>query len=242
MDAKLRKKLETVIIPLGLDEIHGIPHIRRMLKTFELFKGDNPPVNEDVMDAIETAIYLHDIGRSIPGGGHATNSVSMMKELFEGKSLFADVPHMDWILYAVSKHSTGPEPERDKVVAKDDYPGQVMALLILMDHMDTLGAIGIYRNIRFMQSVKLEPSEGSQADMVKRVNRYLHLSHEVASNEGENKKISVLDLLSFHCAITYRIRSRALPFIGSRLILEIFKREKLTRLFIEDLLMERKEI
>ncbi|MBI4101673.1 MAG: hypothetical protein HY443_01765 [Candidatus Nealsonbacteria bacterium] len=142
MDNKKRDELWGVAGRyLGEEPMHGLPHIRRVHANFEMFQPEKPwgityPV--PIRDALETAVILHDIGRSVAGqADHAPKSAELLKNMFQGE--LADVPNQEWVLKAVGGHSVGLEGQ---ILDQGD---EILALLCVFDHMDCLGVIGIHR-------------------------------------------------------------------------------------------------
>jgi HD superfamily phosphodiesterase len=125
---------------MGEEYIHGLPHVLRVYDNFCLFRAGEPAISPEVFYALESAVLLHDIGRPLASReeDHAAKSAKLIESLFQGS--LAAVRNQDWILRAVANHSIG------LVESKGDESDSVLALLCVLDHMDSLGPIGILRH------------------------------------------------------------------------------------------------
>ncbi|MBU2544953.1 hypothetical protein KKC65_00645 [Patescibacteria group bacterium] len=62
MDNDLKKNFKrTAREYCGTELVHGVPHIERMLKNFRKITAEGD--NQKILDAVELAIILHDIGK-----------------------------------------------------------------------------------------------------------------------------------------------------------------------------------
>ncbi len=120
---------------MGADPAHGWPHIVRVHKLSRRIAGElDEPVNWRIL---ETAILLHDVGRSIEGGGHhAVKSARFAEEILPSLGYGAD--EVESVVHAVRSHSYSLGEPATTIEAK---------ILSDADKLDALGAVGIARVI-----------------------------------------------------------------------------------------------
>ncbi len=208
MDEKLRKE-HFRIVKNGISEefIHGLPHVLRVYENFCFLKAGRPAINPEVLDALESAVILHDIGRPLASReeDHAAKSGEIIESLFQGS--LAAVKNQYWILRAVIYHSTG------LIVRTHDDSDNVVALLCLLDHMDALGAIGILRHTLFWcggQPYKIPLALNltgfpEKQLFVNRIKDFLLHPEEATRGHMAMRKSSLIEGLTFHYAITSKI-------------------------------------
>jgi hypothetical protein len=137
---------------LGEEPLHGLPHIARVHKNFQLLcRNLQRDPGSMLLEAAESAVILHDIGHSKAGEGqpytsHAVASAETIRT--ELSDELSDIPkwQLHWIIYAVANHSTG-LPEKKILISED----LCLSLLVISDHLDNLGAVGITRHIMWCQ-------------------------------------------------------------------------------------------
>ena len=235
MDEKLRNKLWKIVGQyLTEEEIHGLPHIRRVYNYFNLFRKINLSVDKDVLNALEYSVLFHDLGRNIcssDDGNHALESEKMMRKLFRNELSGLSVPNQDWILYAIKNHSTGVSVKKAK--RKKDI---CLSLLVVFDHMDCIGGIGIYRNIIY-RALKVPLSPKNDDDFWKeRIKDCLDHPKKITIKKIGMKKSSIVECLTYQYCATFHILSPIKHFIKFSFREEIEKKLKVTRCFIEDLI------
>ncbi|MBZ9572113.1 hypothetical protein KJA15_02180 [Patescibacteria group bacterium] len=229
MKDRLRAKIWQVVERYLTEEetIHGLPHTRRAYSSFNLFRNSNPLVSNELLDALECAIVFHDVGYTISEENHAVRSAKILNELFQNE--LSDVQHQEWILYAIANHSTGlggHEPRDEKDLC--------LALLVVFDHMDSIGAIGIYRIIKDWSSrIPLIP-KGTDS-LEEKVKYYLDYPEKITREQMIMKKNSILEFLIFDYCVTSEILSPVRSLLKSALKEEIQRRLEVMRDFIEDL-------
>jgi hypothetical protein len=129
--------------------VHGMPHINRMLKNFKKLKSGNQSINkvgEKILDAVELAIKLHDIGRKYGEEEHGSKSLEILE-----KECGDFLKNEKWTKYAIFWH----KPTKDR---KYNFPNKLkdpidicLLLLFALDNMDAVGEIGVHRDFKDMK-------------------------------------------------------------------------------------------
>lgn len=225
------------------EETHGLDHIFRMIRGFNLFRVENSnragKISEDVMDAIEAAIITHDIGLKERRENHADLSVKILRELVAKGEL--DIPNLGWVLYGISRHSKGLK------LSKNPGPHQICGVMVsFFDHLEAIGPIGIYRSIRFCPDKTIFPGGQFDRNDFDRKVRICMINPEGADVEKREmldfKNSSVLGCLAFNHAICFKVIARAERFIcGSKTEKEYLNRQKILFDFTVDLWKETME-
>jgi len=131
----------------GEELVHGMPHIERMLKNFRKLKADE--TNQKILDALELAVILHDIGKKFETLEKKHGLIS--KEILNSekyRNAFRQIPNYEWIEYAIYGHDNAIEIERIKSLEK---PEEIcLALLLALDNMDAIGKIGVRSDFQNM--------------------------------------------------------------------------------------------
>ena len=226
MDRKIRKILWEIIKKYqGPDIVHGVPHIQRVFENFKILRKDSS-INEEILDALEYSVLLHDLGRNAGNDkNHAVNSALILDKLFTNE--LSGVPNKGWVRYAVANHSIGIQ---HKIRNKQDI---CLALLVLLDHMDTLGGIGIYRLVRHWgHRIPLAPENDE-----KRERALFLLDHpeEVTREMMPMRARSMLENLIYFYAATEHISYPVKSLIGREIKREINSRLYLMKHYILNL-------
>lgn len=123
------------------DDIHGLPHIMRVLNLC-LNLGKNLSAN---LFILEISTLLHDIGRegenrTIYYKNHAEISAEMALDFLKSKGFQIPQEELDNIIHCIKAHSFSNNIIPETLEAK---------ILSDADKLDALGAIGLYRTIGF---------------------------------------------------------------------------------------------
>ncbi len=123
------------------DDIHGLPHIMRVLNLC-LNLGKNLSAN---LFILEISALLHDIGRegenrAIYYKNHAEISAEMALDFLKSKDFQIPQEELDNIIHCIKAHSFSNNIVPETLEAK---------ILSDADKLDALGAIGLYRTIGF---------------------------------------------------------------------------------------------
>ncbi len=123
------------------DDIHGFPHIMRVLSSC-LNLGKKLGAN---LYLLEIAALLHDIGRknekiSINNKNHAEVSAEMALDFLKTISFHIPQKDLDNIIHSIKAHSFSNNIVPETLEAK---------ILSDADKLDALGAIGLYRTIGY---------------------------------------------------------------------------------------------
>ena len=199
--------------------VHGIPHIVRVYKNarsfFELCKIDNR-----LEKCLEVAVIFHDAGRGLPGD-HAENSAKIFSEM---KIKGLTEKEKGDILFAVKNHSVSLAGIGIKKAKEDKEI--LLGLLVLADHLDALGKIGLDRVIQWSKNTemnldllsKIKPkklrkfiADGKITPEVKRLNL---------------KKESITTHLIYNYLATEQITKPISHLLNKKLLLEVKRREK----------------
>lgn len=201
------------------DDVHGIPHVVRVLKNLEVFLSDAPVISKKVRDALEAAVILHDIGRSKPDVSldHAYASAVMLKGFFE--TLLREYPHKRLLSFAVSGHSKGLKALTGKDIAQT--PEEIcLASLVLCDHLDAIGIFGIYRTIKSCD-IPLNNGLG-----IKEMTAAFRQPFLIGPNQAGMKKESVVRHFLYNCAATHHIMHPVKHLVGKKLMALISRRTR----------------
>lgn len=220
------------------EPVHGLPHTFAVHTNYLLFRGllDAKQIElierfgehrtlsyfkPTLLQLLEWALILHDIGRNEPGD-HAGNSARKWRSIYfrNHNKDFSLMGRYDChcIYYAIENHSRGlaKTPETDGEVC--------LVLLTVFDHMDALGARGIYRTILGNQIPLYSGNEQLQL---------LEGTTALAQDQAWMKKDSILNHLIFNHAVTTSIVSQARELLPVSLLLdEIPRRLKVMEDFI----------
>lgn len=115
---------------------HGFGHIKKVHKHFQFLKNNVSPtrINKEIMESLEYAVILHDIGNRDKRDGHGIRSIEILEREFP--DFYSKLPNREWIKYVIENHSKEPGKNPRK-------PEQLcLAYLILLDNMDGLGKEG----------------------------------------------------------------------------------------------------
>jgi len=118
------------------DRTHGIVHIRKVYKHFQFLKNNVKPtkINKEIMESLEYAVILHDIGNRDVRKGHGARSIRILKEEFP--DFYSRLPNRERIKYVIENHSRG-------LGKNPKTPEQLcLAYHILLDNMDGIGKEG----------------------------------------------------------------------------------------------------
>ncbi len=150
------------------DPVHGIFHIERVYKAYQIFIKDNSSINQETKKALEYAVLLHDLGRSNPKKGrsndHGVESVKIIKECVR-KGLLREMPKKEWVYYAIKNH---PKKFDTSDKAEKNF---LLIFLVMLDGTDAIGEAGINRAVAWVEKGPLFPWEEdkSRKEKIKRV-------------------------------------------------------------------------
>lgn len=123
---------------------HGLGHAKKVYKHFQLLKNNvkSIKINKKIMESLEYAVILHDIGNRDKRDGHGIKSVKILQKEFP--NFYSRLPNKEWIKYAIENHSSGAKknPKTPKELC--------LAYLILLDNMDGIGIEGKNRIARYL--------------------------------------------------------------------------------------------
>jgi len=125
--------------------VHGIPHIARVYKNARLISG-LCKINNRLEKCLEVAVIFHDIGRGL-SGDHAENSAKIFGKM---KIKGLTEKEKENILFAVKNHNMGLAGIGIKKAKQDKEI--LLGLLVLADHLDALGKIGLDRVIQWSKN------------------------------------------------------------------------------------------
>ncbi len=127
-------KLVSKII-MGSDPAHGWPHIMRVEKIAEQLIERESLRDKINVCIFRTALYLHDVGRFLPGDeNHAEKSAVFAGEFLSKLEIEREC--IEQVVHAIRSHSYSLGIEAETLEAK---------LLSDADKIDALGAVGIAR-------------------------------------------------------------------------------------------------
>lgn len=130
----LKKIGEWVIKQMNTTDLHGFPHVLRVLRLcLELYKEEGGNLFILLLSTL-----LHDVGRDYTqkGGNHAEKSTEMAKEFLYSNKIHLHEETQNHIIKAILAHSFSANGEAKSIEAK---------ILSDADKIDALGAVGIYR-------------------------------------------------------------------------------------------------
>lgn len=149
------------------DPGHGIRHIRAVHDNFILFLKSKPKISKDILESLEWAAILHDLGRAKTNSKiHGKVSAEIIKKsLRRDKSLRLENPEL--MLYIVRWHSDCDKVFKycDKEPEKEKDKWQSLAIFVFLDHMDALGVHGIERSLGYLGKKPLLPKEGPNLEL-----------------------------------------------------------------------------
>jgi len=171
---KLRRRLRRIVRKeMGVfynDKAHGFKHLYEVHKNFISLVKSKPKVNRDILESLECAVILHDIGRAfIDSKKHGEKSAEIIKRVLKNEKDLK-LPNKEWIVYAVRWHSECDEIFRKQKTEprKGKEEWICLAFLTFLDHMDTLGERGIRRAKEYLgKEVPLIPKDGPHVKLTK---------------------------------------------------------------------------
>lgn len=139
---------------LGKERTHGMPHIKELYKHFLSLKALKPKnISKEVMEALELAVILHDIGYKDTGfpdkkKEHAIKSIKILREEFT--SFYKKIPKkiIKLMEFAIENHQNPPGGK------SRNTRESCLSLLLILDHMDQIGEKGIKRVKRYLKKIK----------------------------------------------------------------------------------------
>jgi HD superfamily phosphodiesterase len=144
------------------DRSHGILHVKKVHKFFRFLKDNvrQTKINKEIMESLEYAVILHDIGNRDKRDGHGTRSIEILQREFP--DFYSRLPNKEWIKYVIENHSRSPEknPKNPEKLCQ--------AYLILLDNMDGIGKEGEKRIARCItkelkKPLKLVPKDNNNS-------------------------------------------------------------------------------
>ena len=197
---KLRKRLwEITKKEMGdfyNDKAHGREHLKAVYKNFIILLKEKPKISKDILESLECAVIIHDIGRVVKNNEkHGAESVKILKE---EKNLI--LPNKEWVFYAVKWHSEcGKIFKKQKTEPKKNKERWLcLAFLALLDHMDAVGKRVIKRAKEYLpqqnfgKKVPLIPEESPHLKLKNIDNLkewFLNPQRENISPERKNKSL-----------------------------------------------------
>lgn len=199
--------------------VHGIPHIVRVYKNaqviFELCK-----IDDRLEKCLEVAVIFHDTGRGLPGD-HAENSARIFSRM---KINGLTEKEKEDILFAVKNHSIGLVGVGIKKAKQNKEI--LLGLLVLADHLDTLGKIGLDRVIQWSKNT------GTNLDLLSKI-KPQKLRKFIADGkitpEIKNlnlKEESITAHLIYNYLATEQIVKPISHLLSKKFLLEVKRREK----------------
>ena len=130
----LKKVGEWVINKMNTTDLHGFPHVLRVLQVcldLQLREGGN-------LFVVILSTILHDVGRDFTpkNGSHAKKSAEMTKEFLQSNRIHLHKEMSEHIIHCILAHSFSANGMAESIEAK---------ILSDADKIDALGAVGIYR-------------------------------------------------------------------------------------------------
>lgn len=199
--------------------VHGIPHIIRVYKNArvisKLCKIDN-----HLLKCLEVAVIFHDIGRELPED-HAENSA----RIFSGMKIDELIEtEKEDILFAVKNHSVGlagigiKKAKRDKEI--------LLGFLVLADHLDTLGKIGLDRVIQWSENTEMNLDLLSKIKP-RKLRKFIADGKITPEIKNLNlKEESITAHLIYNYLATEQIIKPISHLLSKKFLLEVEKREK----------------
>ena len=130
----LKKVGEWVIQQMNTTDLHGFPHVLRVLRLcLQLYEKEGGDLFTLILSTL-----LHDVGRDFTpqGGNHAKKSSEMTKEFLHSNKIHLHEDTSQQILHGILSHSFSANGIAETIEAK---------ILSDSDKIDALGAVGIYR-------------------------------------------------------------------------------------------------
>ena len=145
------------------DKAHGFRHLYEVHKHFISFIKSKPKVGRDILESLECAVILHDIGRAYTNNKkHGEESAKIIKRILKNEKDLK-LPNKEWILYAVKWHSECGKVFKNQKIEprKNKEKWLCLSFLTFLDLMETLGEIGITRAKEYLgKGVPLIPKDG----------------------------------------------------------------------------------
>lgn len=237
MEDKIDKCKEILKDCLGDDFVHGVPHIERMLRDFEILLKDNNRFEEDLINALEIAIYLHDVGRKNAKEldvNHADHSVVILRDYFS--DFYQSLERKDDIAYAIKNHNKDIFKEIGKERSIMDDKNKLRALLSLLDCADTVGWTGINR-AAMDKNTPLVPVKDK--DFNNKLKRVLELSRNPKGRTKDDSKrmkdSSILEHVLDNYCLTIQLRDRLSDYISEDFKKKINQRINISEEFCKTL-------
>lgn len=130
----LKKVGEWVIMQMNTTDLHGFPHVLRVLRLCLIL---HQPEGGNLFIIILSTL-LHDVGRDYApkDGSHAEKSAEMTREFFNSNRIHLREETSELIIDSILAHSFSTSGIANSIEAK---------ILSDSDKIDALGAVGIYR-------------------------------------------------------------------------------------------------
>lgn len=181
------------------DQAHGFRHLYEVHKHFTSFIKSKPKVDKNILESLECAVILHDIGRAYTNSKkHGEESAKIIKRILKSEKDLK-LPNKEWILYAVRWHS-----ECDKIFKKQKTEPRknkeewlCLSFLTFLDLMDTFGKRGVKRAKEYLgEGVPLIPKDGPNIKLTNIRNLKEWFNNPKRKNiESERKDKSLLEHL-----------------------------------------------
>jgi HD superfamily phosphodiesterase len=209
------------------DFVHGLPHVERVYKLFEILKAESD-LPQEILKALEIAVICHDVGRKKANNRpHAEVSAKMIHSILGRVKIPKNTKEL--IEFAVAGHSCG-------LKAKwKNYREAVLGLLSYLDHLDALGSVGIARVFLFCK-IPIYPAKFSSTKIISMLRR----PEVIDSRNFSMKNKSILEHLVYNYCITWNLRKRVADLIPKKLRKIERERLDIMKSFILNMIKERK--
>ncbi len=212
------------------DPVHGLPHIERVLRCFDLLKKSNQDHFSPILDALEWAVYLHDIGRVNKSLDHGAESVLILNKYYK-EEFPEDVNMREEICYAIENHQDFFDLKQR--IQNKDKKNLLLSLLILLDCTDVIGEAGINRTTRATK-IPLAP-ECEDLEKEEKIERVKELLNDYTKREEKDREImknsSILEHITYNYAFACQVRDCVESYLSDFIKKEIEKRLDFSRKF-----------
>lgn len=217
----LQNQVKQILLERGIynDWVHGGPHIARIRKNYKLLVKLCPRFNQNLAMLLGILIEVHDIGRVLPGD-HAKNFETVFERI-KIESMCDEV--RQHIIFAAQNHSRGLAG-----IGVDKATGieqEALGVLVLLDHMDAIGKIDLWRTLEWSRTTGRNLSLLSKLDAEK-LGGFVRWGKVSEEMKGLNlKEESILGHLIWNYCVTDEIVRPVAQLLSFRFIGEIRRRK-----------------